>query len=184
MAFFEKKMALFVESYRGKIDGKKNKKTRAKFWQIFWHLKVLTVFLRNLQNWGPTCFISGSSRSFWSQSWHTGGWHRRKNGATRTHRSGKAKISLLYCLDTNSIFNVRKNRQNEAKSKEHCILTGKITSVFLIFSCHCYNFCPIFKFVRFSVVSGSRLCPLFPIFHFVQFVNFDWISVSSIFSEF
>ena len=145
----------------GKIDGKKNKKQRAKFWQIFWHLKLLTVFLRNLQNWGSTRFISGSSRSFWSQGWQAGGWHRRKNGATRTHRSGKAKISLLHCLDTNSIFNVRKNRQNEAKSKEHCILTGKITSVF---HCLCYNFVEIIM-LYFSdfclILSNFQVCPVF-----------------------
>ena len=123
-------------------------------WENRWKEKqktkseVLTDFLtfevfswRNLQNWGSTRFISGSSRSFWSQGWQAGGWHRRKNGATRTHRSGKAKISLLHCLDTNSIFNVRKNRQNEAKSKERCILTGKITSVFHIFPLSLLQFC-------------------------------------------
>ena len=132
----------FCRKLPWEIDGKKNKKQKAKFWQIFWHLEFLTVFLRNLQNWGSTRFISGSSRSFWSQGWQAGGWQqRRKNGATRTHRSGKAKISLLYCLDTNSIFNVRKNRQNEAKSKEHCILTGKITSVCHIFPLSLLQFC-------------------------------------------
>ena len=115
---------------------RKTKKQERSFDRFFdiWQFFPKTLF----QNWGPTHFISGSSRSFRGKSKskgrQTGGWRRRKNGVTntRTHWSGKAKISVLHCLDTNSIFNVSKKliRQNRrSKSKvitKICILTGKI----------------------------------------------------------